>query len=190
MDTKFAKKDEWTIVLDFLPHGRPGMKRSEPVAHVVGEEWFSLLEVIVREGVTLKSEDRVYIGEQKREQVKYIVGKIELNKLTVAARDMLPDVINKIIEKNPEKFVGFFNKAGQLTTRLHSLELLPGVGKKHLWAILDARKIKPFESFEDIKNRIKLLPDPMAMIARRIMDELENKDKYRIFVPSIEKKRF
>ena len=39
---------------------------------------------------------------------------------------------------------------------MHMLELLPGVGKKHMWEIIEARKDKPFESFEDIKNRVKL----------------------------------
>jgi len=62
------------------------------------------------------------------------------------------------------------------------LEILPGIGKKHMWDIINVRKEKPFESFEDIKNRIKLIPDPKHAIIKRILEELENKDKYHLFV--------
>ena len=40
-----------------------------------------------------------------------------------------------------------------------------------------------------MKKRVPLLPDPMKMIVRRILDELEDKDKYRIFVPRMEKSK-
>jgi putative nucleotide binding protein len=33
---------------------------------------------------------------------------------------------------------------------MHSLEILPGHGKKHMWEILDEREIEPFNSFDDL----------------------------------------
>jgi len=98
-------------------------------------------------------------------------------------------VVEHIVKSNPKKFLEFFNKAGPITTRLHQLELLPGVGKKHLWAIIAAKKEKEFESFEDLKKRVSMLPDPEKMIIKRILEELEDKDKYRIFVPRFEKSK-
>lgn len=186
---KDIKKDDWGIVLDFLSHGHYGMDRSQPVAQVVGESYFSLLEVIIRDDVTLKAGQRLYIGDDKREEVKYIKGRIEIDRLTVAAREELEAIIDEMVKGKPDRFVEFFNKSGQITNRLHQMELLPGVGKKHLWAIIDARKEKEFESFDDIKKRVPLLPDPEKMIVKRIMEELNNKDKFRIFVPRMERKR-
>ncbi len=186
---KTIKKDEWAIVLDFLSHGHYGMDRSQPVAHVIGDRFFSLLEVIIRDDVNLKTGERVYIGDGKRDAVKYIRGRLELKDLTVHARDELQQVLERIVTEKPNGFLEFFNKAGHITTRMHQLELLPGIGKRHLWAILDERKNKPFESFEDLKKRVPLLPDPEKMIIRRILDELADKDKYRIFVPRMEKSR-
>jgi len=188
-EKKPIKKDEWAIVLDFLSHGHHTMDRSQPVAHVIGEKYFSLLEVIVREGVSLKIEDRVYIGDDKRKEVKYIRGKIGLNELTTAGRGELPSIVEKIVHKNAQQFIDFFNNSGNITTRMHRLELLPGIGKKHLWAIIGERKKKPFESFEDIKKRVSLLPDPEKIVVKRIIEELEEKDRYRIFVPKFEKAR-
>jgi len=72
---------------------------------------------------------------------------------------------------------------------LHQLELLPGVGKRHLWAIITERKKKPFKSFDELKDRVPLLPNPEKLIVKRILGELQDVDKYRIFVPRWEKKR-
>ncbi len=177
------KKDEWAIVLDFLPHGRYGMERAQPVAQVLGEKFFSLLEVIIRDNVSVKPGQRIYIGDGKREEVKYILGRIDFNNLSVVAKEELVNVIEKIIEKNSDRFLEFFNKSGPITPRLHQLELLPGLGKRHLWVIIEERKKEPFKSFEDLKKRVPLLPDPKKMIVKRILEEFENKDRYRIFVP-------
>ncbi len=188
MPVKPIKKDEWALVLDFLARGHSGMQRSEPVAQVIGEKYFSLLEIITRENAAFKTEDRVYIGEGKRTDVKYIRKRINYGELTAAAKEELTDIIEAIVVKNPGTFINFFNKSGPVTTRFHQLELLPGIGKRHLWAIIGERKKSPFESFDDMKKRVPLLPNPEKLIVRRVMSELEDKDKYRIFVPRWEKK--
>ena len=105
-----------------------------------------------------------------------------MHKLTSTARSELQFVIQKLVEANEPRFVQFFNKSQPLTTRMHQLELLPGLGKKHMWEILNERKIKDFESFSDIKKRVKLMPDPEKAIIKRIVQELEGTEKHRIFV--------
>lgn len=184
---KEIKKDEWAVVLDYLQHGHYGMKRPEPVAQVLGENYFSLLEIIVRDDVKLKLGDRIYIGDKKRDEVKYIRERIKPKDLTNAAKEELVSMIEEVVHKNPQRFVEFFNQSHQLTTRMHQLELLPGIGKKHLWAIIEAKKEKPFDGFDDIKKRVSLLPNPEKMVVKRILDELDEKDKYRLFVPKFER---
>ena len=51
-----------------------------------------------------------------------------------------------------------------------------------MWEIIEERKEKPFESFEDMKSRIRLLPDPEKAIVKRIISEINNEDKYKLFV--------
>jgi len=187
IEKKPIKKDDWAIVLDFLTHGHQGMERPLPVAQVLGEIHFSLLELIVRENISLNPEERVYIGDDKRDKIKYISGRIDINDLTVAAKEELHTAIESIVAHSPQKFIDFFNKSGPITTRLHQIELLPGIGRRHLWAIINERKQGAFKSFDDIKKRVPLLPDPKKMIIKRVLEELDNKDKYRLFVPRIEK---
>jgi len=185
-------KDEYAIVLDFLPEGYPTDTRPshlrKPVAQVITEQNFVLLEVIPKEGVTLELHERVYIGEGVRDKIKHIKRRLTRQELTPAAEGELKYVVEKLVEKNEKRFIEFFNKAGPITPRLHALELLPGIGKQHMKKIIEEREKKPFESFEDIKKRLKLIPDPKKMVVERILKELTGETRYYIFTPKFKKK--
>ncbi|MBN2203238.1 MAG: DUF655 domain-containing protein [Candidatus Aenigmarchaeota archaeon] len=175
-------RDDNVIVLDFLSRGH-STGRQEPIAQVIGNKYFSLLEVVVRKEVVLKPGDLVYIGESKRDQIDHIKRRITVRDLTTFAKSEVPFVVEKLVDENEIRFVDFFNKAQSITTRLHQLELVPGVGKKHMWDIIKERKSGPFTSFDDIKKRIKLMPDPKSSVIKRIMEELEDDNiRYRLFV--------
>ncbi|MCK4634669.1 MAG: DUF655 domain-containing protein [Candidatus Aenigmarchaeota archaeon] len=181
-------KDEWVIVLDFLPNGHSGRGRLEPIAQVIGEKYFSLLEIVPRDDTKLSLGDRVYVGEGTREKIKYIKRSISLGDLTAFSSSEIKEVIKDLVREEEERFIDFFNKAGPISTRMHSLELLPGVGKKHMWELLGARKEKEFENYEDLKTRVPLLPDPENMVVKRIMIELKGEDpRHRLF--ALHKKR-
>ena len=179
-------KEEIAIVLDFLPNGYPFDDRptyvKSAIAQAIGKEKFVLLELVPKKEVHLQPHEEVYIGEGKRDKIHHIVGKLVLNKLTKTAQAELEHVIKDIINKNEKKFVDFFNNAQPLSTRMHQLELLPGLGKKHMWQVIESRKEKPFESFKDLKERVKLMPDPEKVVVRRILQELEGAEKHKLFV--------
>lgn len=181
-----AEREEFAVVLDFLQHGYPfdsrPSHRKSPIAQAIGKKFFFLLEVIPKKGINLQPGQEVYIGQGKRDDVHHITGRIPLDKLTQTARGELDALLKSLVENNEQRFVAFFNKAGPINTRRHQLELLPGVGKKHMWEILERRDEKPFESFKDIRDRVKLMPDPEKAIIKRIMMELSGEDKYRLFV--------
>ncbi len=179
-------KEEHAVILDSLPNGypfdgKPGQRKT-PIVQAIGLEHFALLELVPKKDVFLRPYDQIYIGEGKRDKIHHIVGKLQLDRLTTTAKSELEFVIKDIIRKNEKKFVEFFNKAQPLTTRMHQLELLPGLGKKHMWEILEARRDKDFEGFADLKKRVKLMPDPEKIIVKRIMQELSGTEKHRIFV--------
>ena len=179
-------KEESAIVLDFLPNGyvrdeRP-MYMKTPIAQAVGKDHFVLLELVPKKSIHLQPFEEVYIGEGKRDKIHHIVGKMSMIKLTSTAKSELEFVIKDVIKKNEKKFIEFFNTARPLSTRMHQLELLPGLGKKHMWQIIEARDEKPFENFSDLKNRVKLMPDPEKTIIKRILQELEGAEKHKIFV--------
>lgn len=182
---KKQQREEYAIVLDFLPHGYPfdptPSHRKLPIVQVIGKTHFVLLELVPKREIHLQPHHEVYLGEGKRDQIHHIIGKLSIEKLTATARAELDFIVKELVEKSQERFIEFFNKAQPLTTRMHQLELIPGLGKKHMWEILEQREIKPFESFEDLKKRVKLMPDPEKAVIKRILEELGGAEKHRIF---------
>ncbi len=176
-------KEEYVWVLDYLPNGYAEDRRAEPVIQSIGEDHFTLLELVPKDNVQISPEDRLYVGADKRDKIKVIKRRLRYDDLTSMSRSILPEVLKKIVKNNEKKYVELFNKAGSITPRMHMLELLPGFGKKHVSYIIDERRAKPFESFEDIRSRVKLLPGLCDTIASRILDELKDSHKkYYLFV--------
>lgn len=175
-------KEDNAIILDYLPYGYPMGGKMLPVAQAIGEKTLVLLELIPRRGMTLETGEKVYIGQEKRDKIYYISGRLPREKLTETAKIQLQVYVEKVVAEQEKKFVEFFNTAQAMNTRLHQLELLPGFGKKHTQEILKAREEKTFESFWDIKNRVSNLPDPKKAIEKRILEELTERQRFNLFV--------
>ena len=183
--------EDYAIILDYLPLGyvREGSTsyKRKPVAQAIGTEEFTLLELTPKENTTLDIHEKVYIGSGKRDKISRVNRRLPYDKMTSTARVELDYVIEEIIKEKEDKFVQFFNEAGPISTRLHQIELLPGIGKKHMWDIIQARKEAPFKDFADIKKRVPMLSNPVKLISKRIHLELEaaedrkGKKKYILF---------
>ncbi len=178
------KKEENVVVLDFLANGyvNSRQKFNTPIVQAIGKQNFTLLELVPKKNVILHLLETVYIGSDKRDKIHHINGKLDYEKLTSTAKSELEHAVLELVLEKEEEFVNFFNKAYPLNTRVHILELLPGVGKRHMLELVDKRKDKPFESFKDIKERVKLMPDPEKTITNRIVLELQGKEKHYLFV--------
>jgi putative nucleotide binding protein len=173
------QKDEYIKVLDFLERGGQGGSE-EPLVQGIGTENYTLLEVVTREGVHPKGGEELYIGEGDREKVKYIKDRIDYDDLTGNSKAELKYVLQSLIKDKEDEFVEFFNEATPVTPRRHAFELLPGIGSKHMQKILDERRKKEFESFEDIKERVPSIPDPEETIRKRIENELKGDTKKKL----------
>ncbi|MBV0901020.1 DUF655 domain-containing protein [Haloarcula salina] len=168
-------------VLDVLPHGRPGDDRpqhqKEPLAYALDVEEFYIYELSLDEDDDIAFGDRVDLTEFGR------VTEVAFEDLPSGARSELEYAVEEIVEGDERRFVDFYNDAQPITLRLHQLNLLPGIGKKLRNTILDERKRKPFESFEELEERVSGLHNPREVLIERIIEELEEDDlKYRIFV--------
>ncbi|MEK6929026.1 MAG: DUF655 domain-containing protein [Nanoarchaeota archaeon] len=177
-----TEKENYAIVLDYLPYGYPMGEKTTPVVQAIGENNFSLLELVPRRGIILEVKERVYIGPEKRDKIYYIAGKLSKEKLTETAKAQLQVFVGKIVNDDEKKFVDFFNNAVPINTRLHQIELISGMGKKHTQEILKEREEKLFESFNEMKSRIKNLPDPKKAIEKRILEELSERQRFNLFI--------
>jgi putative nucleotide binding protein len=175
------EKEEYAIILDYLQNGYPLEGKMMPIAQAIGKINLTLLELVPRRGINLEAGEEVYIGEGKRDKIYYILGRLKREKITETAKNQLLEFIEKLVNENEKRFVDFFNKADALNKRMHQIELLSGMGKKHMKEILDKRSEKEFESFKDMKERIPNLPDPEKAVQKRIFQELTNMERYNLF---------
>lgn len=159
------------------PSDRHVEHRNQPVIQGIGTRYFSLLEGQPLPAVRIEIFERVELSQYSK--VSKIVH-VQFEDLTAVSRANLPEAVRRIVEEREKLFVTFFNTAEPVNIRIHSLELLPGVGKKLMRAILDERGKAPFTSFEDIRNRTRI--DPVRAIVERIVRELMGTEKYYLFV--------
>ena len=182
------KKDDYALVLDYLPKGKsevPPHKR-KPLVQAIGDKFFSILELSPKDGMDFELGERIYIGEDTRDKIDHIERRIKFDWLTPTAKSELPHVLKDIINNNEKDFVTFFNTAGTISTRQHKFETLPKIGKRHREEILFERDIKPFDSFDDMRARLKSIPDPAKVVADKIVEELRGESKYYLFAPMVD----
>ncbi len=175
--------EDYVYILDYLAMGKPGY-RKEAIAYGIGEDQFTLLELLPKRNILLTMGERVYVGKDKdkRHKIAKVKGRVNYEELSAAAHGELVYVIVDIIKNNEEKFVTFYNECPAISTRYHALELIPGLGKKTMHEIVEERRKQSFKSFDDISARIKHLTHPEKLIARRIEEELMDPgQKYRLF---------
>lgn len=177
----------YAVVLDYLPHGRmdddrPQYKKN-PLAYALGEADFRLFELTLTSDADVGIGDRVVVEpDADRERVES-ARDVNYDEISNAAHSELEYVVADIVDANEKRFVEFYNDAQPITLRLHQLNLLPGIGKKLRNNILDQRKRKPFESFEELEERISGLHRPKEVLVERILEELRDDDlKYKTFV--------
>ncbi len=177
-------KEEFAYVLDFFPYGKPEKFIKEPVVHCIGEKYLILLEVTIKPNVKVDLKERIYIGSGKRDKVNRILRRIKYNELSETAKNILEELLLEIVKINEKRFIKIFNISAPITSKKHSLELISGIGKKTLEIILSERAKKPFESYEDLEKRVGVT-DIKKAIVKRIIDELQEKDEYKLFVENI-----
>jgi putative nucleotide binding protein len=179
--------EDHAYILDYLPQGLPDERRfkREPLSFALGESEFKILELIPKDKVTLEIGERVYIGKDMnlRDKILHVKRRVRFEDITNTAQNELSYIISEIVKANQDRFVKFFNDAQAISTRYHMLELLPGLGKKTMWSIIQERKKAPFQSFDDIEDRVGSLHQPYRLICKRIELELSDlNQKYHIFV--------
>ncbi|HKM42061.1 MAG TPA: DUF655 domain-containing protein [Methanocorpusculum sp.] len=180
------KKEVEAVVLDFLQWGyasdRRPLNQRESIIIAVGTDQFKLLELIAKRDVAINLHDRIYIGEGERKHVERVKRRMSYNELTPTAKGELEPAVEEIVAETEGRYVEFYNTAVPISLKMHMLNLLPGFGKKTLTDTLEERHKKPFESFDEIRSRVKTLQKPEKFIRERIMLELENpEEKYHLF---------
>jgi putative nucleotide binding protein len=177
------KFEEYAYILDYIQNGKSSLVRMREgvIIHAIGEEHLTLLELLGINTEKFSIGERVYIGKDGREKIISVLGRLDYNHISQSAKNELPTVIEKIVNVNEKRFIDYFNSAQPMTPRVHSLELIPGIGKTYMKSILEERDKRNFDSFMDLQERTGLR-EASKLIAKRIYDEISGETRMNIFV--------
>lgn len=168
-------RERTAVILDFMENGNPSDQhkpyhKSTPILQVIGYEHFTLIEIVLSSVLeNLEPEQKIELDDSL--PIREPPFEIPFEDLTGIAKANLTNVIMRIISEREQDFVEFFNRAEPLTLKLHSLELLPGIGKKYLKIVLEERKKSPFSSYKDIEERTKIR-DVKGILVNRVLKEI------------------
>ena len=178
--------ESYAIVLDYLPNGRStdrGFHR-EPLVIGLGANELKFLEIVVRPGLVTAPGQRLPLVpvDGTPPPIDHVRRRLAPSELTAAARTELEPALEVIVRADPPRYLRVFNEAEAVSRRYHLLEILPGIGKKTMQAIVDERRRQPFASFEDLERRVPLKAPERIVVARIEQELLGVDDKYRLFV--------
>jgi putative nucleotide binding protein len=183
---QFIKKFRELIILDILLHGHPEEDKPSwsktPLAQVITFPDFVLYEVKINRDSDIKVQEKnTYEEFVRQNKLKDVLKKIDYDDLTNTSKALIQPMLEQEVMNYEEEFINFFNNSTAITPRMHALKLLPGVGQKHMWEILEARNRQKFTTFQDISDRTSI-SHPARLIAQRIIKELEREGvKYYLF---------
>ena len=119
---------------------------------------------------------RIYMGidHSKRDVIQDILGFARIRDLSNSASAELPIVIQQIIEDSPDVFVQqFFNRAGNLSLKMHAFELLSGVGNKKALEMVASRGRAGWENFTQLNEDCGI--NASELLAKRFVSEIEDR---------------
>ena len=183
---QFIKKFREVVILDILLHGHPDDDKPSwsktPIAQVLTFPDFVLYEVKINKDSDIKVQEKnTYEEFLRQNKLRDVLKKIDFEELTNTSKALIQSILEKEILNYEEDFINFINNSTSLTPRMHALKLLPGIGQKHMWEIIEERERQKFVSFQDIADRTSI-SHPAKLIAQRIVKELQREGvKYYLF---------
>lgn len=184
--------EEFAYILDFMPQGNPFDKHVEhrrvPMAQAIGDKYFTLMELVAKENEYFEVGEKIYIGYDYigKGPIKTIFAPIDYEDLSNLAKQNLMSIVEQIVKDKEEIFVQIFNMAEPITLKMHTLELIPGIGKKSLQAIIEERRMGYFKNFKDLEERLTMkgvkIGNVASMISERIIKELMGGERYYLFI--------
>lgn len=178
----FIKRGMEVYILDILQHG--GVDKAghswHPICQVIEVPTFRLLEVNLNKKFIpdLKLQQKLIYEGSEESPLGRVNKELKYDDLTHASSTTILEILENYVDEHEQKYVEFINTAGPITLKRHSLEILPGVGKKLMWEIINYREKHPFTSFKEIHENVPGFR-PREILARRIVEELSDPDQKR-----------
>jgi len=100
------------------------------------------------------------------------LSEIRFRDLTAEASNDLNDAIVDSINSDPERHLGFYNRANNLSLKYHAFQLLPGIGNSKAIQMVKERGASGWSSFEQIDKSCGI--ESVRLLAERYQGEMND----------------
>lgn len=100
------------------------------------------------------------------------LSEIRFRDLTAEASNDLNDAIVESINSDPERHLGFYNRANNLSLKYHAFQLLPGIGNSKAIQMVKERGASGWSSFEQIDKSCGI--ESVRLLAERYQGEMND----------------
>jgi len=99
-----------------------------------------------------------------------VLGMTRHRDLSVLAQSELHGVVKGILSDNPEVCLSFYNRAGNLTLKMHAFQLLPGIGNSKAISMVELRGRTGWETIASLDEACQI--DAADLLANRLCQEI------------------
>ena len=99
-----------------------------------------------------------------------VLGMTRHRDLSVIAQSELHGVVKGILSDNPEVCLSFYNRAGNLTLKMHAFQLLPGIGNSKAISMVETRGRTGWETIASLDEACQI--DAADLLANRLCQEI------------------
>jgi predicted nucleic acid-binding OB-fold protein len=92
--------------------------------------------------------------------------------LTAEGNSVLQESVIESIKVNPDPHLGFYNRANNISLKVHAFQLLPGVGSSTARSWVEIRGPNGWIDLEDVSQKLEI--DAVDLLAERYVSEMEN----------------
>ncbi len=154
-------------VLERRPVGKEVHALSEPSLHTVRAR--------LQDGSNCDAGDHISLESGKTGPLSFL----RFRDLSGDAGAELLDAVKASILQNPDAHLGFFNRANNISLKMHAFQLLPGVGSSTAQSWVQIRGANGWVDLAEVGEKLGV--DAVELLAERYVKEMEDPSE----VPSL-----
>ncbi len=152
-------------LLDQAPRNQPG-----GTCHAMTESNLHLIRIRSAGTASVEQGARLEIGAAG----VTILGALRHRDLSPRGVSQLRESITDVINENPEIYLGFYNRAGPVSLKMHAFQLLPGIGQSTAQQMVRSRGSVGWDSLDAVSAACDI--DAAASLAARLTEEMQDPD--------------
>jgi predicted nucleic acid-binding OB-fold protein len=158
------------------PAGEPGPLDEETHARVLDHQPSGMIQGISEKGLYLVRmrapvDGNSHVpGTSIELETVNVLGTTRHRDLSVMSQAELQGVVKTILCDNPEVCLSFYNRAGNLTLKMHAFQLLDGIGKSKAISMVEIRGRTGWETIASLDEACQI--DAADLLANRLCQEI------------------